>query len=503
MGSNQAIKEKIKADVVILGGGGAGLAAAVAAAESGARNVVVLEKVGIGGNSALAWGMFAAESPAQKRALIDCRRDDCFKIAMDFAHWKINPRIVRAFIDKSGDTIRWLEEKGLVFKCIPFYPNQMPVTWHIPEGRGSALIKLLTQNCLDLGVDLLTHTRAKKIMTGPKGNIRGVLAESKGEDFTIAAKGVVVATGGYGGNKKLLKKHCPEYHDNMWRTGVPQTGEGLAMAMELGANTEGLGTLLLGGPAPQKNVQIKVGVPPNTFRIGLMPMALEPYTIWVNKRGERFADETLGYKHFQSSKPVARQPDNISYTVFDAKMVRTMVEEGLVIAIDQELAISAKGLSPGAKGHKLPGLEKALQKVAEKDIVHISNSWKGLAEWICCGHGILKATVHEYNSYCDRGHDPVFAKDPKYMLPLRTPPYYAIKCHSGFVNTIGGIKINELMEVLDKQDNPIPGLYAAGVDTGGWESDDYCDLLSGSALGFAINSGRLAGENAVKFICSS
>jgi fumarate reductase flavoprotein subunit len=58
------------------------------------------------------------------------------------------------------------------------------------------------------------------------------------------------------------------------------------------------------------------------------------------------------------------------------------------------------------------------------------------------------------------------------------------------------------MEVLDKQDNPIPGLYAGGDAAGGWESDTYCILLPGSALGFAINSGRIAGENACKYALS-
>ncbi|MFX1563215.1 MAG: FAD-dependent oxidoreductase [Promethearchaeota archaeon] len=115
--------KKPKADLVVVGGGGAGLAAAVAAAEKGA-SVIVLEKRGLGGNSALAWGIFAAESPTQRREMIDCRKDDCFKLAMDFAHWNVNPRLVRAFIDKSGNTIQWLEEKGLEFTCIPFYPNQ-------------------------------------------------------------------------------------------------------------------------------------------------------------------------------------------------------------------------------------------------------------------------------------------------------------------------------------------------------------------------------------------
>ena len=73
------------------------------------------------------------------------------------------------------------------------------------------------------------------------------------------------------------------------------------------------------------------------------------------------------------------------------------------------------------------------------------------------------------------------------------------KCHQGFLGTIGGIKINHHMEVLNRQDDPIPGLYAVGAGTGGWESDTYCLELSGSAFGFALNSGRIAGENAVLY----
>ena len=69
-----------------------------------------------------------------------------------------------------------------------------------------------------------------------------------------------------------------------------------------------------------------------------------------------------------------------------------------------------------------------------------------------------------------------------------------------FLNTMGGLTINEFMEVLDKKGLAIKGLYAAGSDTGDWEPDTYCDNLSGTALGFAVNSGRIAAENAVRYI---
>jgi fumarate reductase flavoprotein subunit len=112
----------LKVELVIVGGGGAGLAAALAAAENGSRSIIVLEKAGSpGGSTAMAHDIFGAESPVQKRAGVDARRDILFKTAMEWAHWtRINPRLIRAFIDKSGDTIRWLEEKGLDFKLAQF-----------------------------------------------------------------------------------------------------------------------------------------------------------------------------------------------------------------------------------------------------------------------------------------------------------------------------------------------------------------------------------------------
>ena len=117
---------------------------AVAAAEKGA-SVIVLEKLRTpGGNSALAQAFFAAESPVQKRMGIDAPRDVLFRMAMDYAHWEINPRIVRAFIDKSGDTVKWLEEKGLKIEQMPAYPLNIPIrTFHWPEGQGAKVIDVL------------------------------------------------------------------------------------------------------------------------------------------------------------------------------------------------------------------------------------------------------------------------------------------------------------------------------------------------------------------------
>jgi len=83
---------------------------------------------------------------------------------------------------------------------------------------------------------------------------------------------------------------------------------------------------------------------------------------------------------------------------------------------------------------------------------------------------------------------------------VRTPPYYAVRGHVALCDAYGGIKINENMEVLDAEDKPIPGLYAAGSTTGCWESESYCYRLTGHLVGFALNSGRIAGESAARYL---
>jgi len=464
MTSDDLLKgESLKAELVILGGGGAGLAAAVEAAESGATGIMVIEKrSSLGGNTALAGGLFGCESPVQLRERVVADRDDLFKKAMDWAHWgRIDPGILRAFINKSGDTIRWLEDKGLEFDLIRLYPDQNPPVQHNPKGNGVRLIKVLAQKCKDLGVSVFLQTSGKKLIRGGKGNVTGVLVMKEGAEILIETRSIIISTGGFGGNNKLLKKYCPLYYDGMPTSGLPLTGDGFFMATEAGAATEDFATMIKEGPRF------------DLHKWPLMTFERDPSTVWVNKNGKRFIDETAGYHVFESVNAMLRQPGKVSYALFDADIRKKF--EG-----------------------KMPELEKELKVESDKDRVKRSDTWDEIAEWIGADPEDLRETIERYNSSCNQGYDESFAKERRYLLPLTNPPYYAIRGLSVLLDTIGGIKINERMEVLDNQDHSIPGLYAAGVVTSGWESETYCSTLSASAFGFAINSGRIAGENATR-----
>ena len=205
--------ENLKANILIIGGGGAGLAAAVAAAEKGVKEILILEERQVpGGNAVFPEGIFAADSPVQKRMGIVCRSDDIFKKAMEYSHWRINPRLIRYLINKSGDTIRWLEEKGVEFeKIAPIYPNNEPSTFHVVKGSertGAAVIRRLLKKSEELGVKILCQTKAKRLLTDQNGRVNGVLAELNNNEIRIIGQSVILATGGFTGNTELIKNIC-------------------------------------------------------------------------------------------------------------------------------------------------------------------------------------------------------------------------------------------------------------------------------------------------------
>ena len=236
-----------ESDLVVIGAGGAGLSAAIAAAEKGISVTVIEKERKAGGTTPFAEGIVAAESPVQKRMGVNITKDELFRSHMDYTHWTLNARLVRALIDKSVETVAWLEEKGLVFNLRSLHG---PAVFHVPNNWGSGIIKILLRACLDSGVSILYKTRAEKLLTDKTGKITGLVVKSEGTERTIHAKSIVIASGGYGSSKELMRKYCPYFDvsniDNLsvrgthpgdrirW-VGQMHTGDGIQMAFEIGA----------------------------------------------------------------------------------------------------------------------------------------------------------------------------------------------------------------------------------------------------------------------------
>jgi fumarate reductase flavoprotein subunit len=479
----------ISSDVVVIGAGASGVAAALTSAEGGAK-VILFEKMGhVGGSSNFAEGMFAVESDLQRQEYITYSRDEAFKAMMDYSHWRANPRLVRAFVDESASTISWLQKQGVEFVGpITNMPDGLR-TWHVLKGpqeaMGSAMLKTLVARAKEKGVDLRLATGVKKILK--KGNrIAGVIAEKEGKLEQVEAKAVIVASGGYANNKEWIKKYSGF---DLGVTVIPihnynKVGEGIQMAWEVGAAEEGMGVL-------------------HFFRIGPMGTgvhmkghlecaALQP-CLWVNQQGERFCDEGIAFNDTFEGNASARLKEGYSYTIFDETIKQYMVECG----IDKSVAYQ------NPAGTRLVNFDKELNIALEKGNpdTYIADSVEELARKMGMNPAALKSTLDEYNRFCETGHDALFTKEPKYLQPLKGPKFYAMRAYTVFLGTLGGIKINHKMEVLDKDERVIPGLYTVGTDASGLYGDSYCfKPASGATLGFAVNSGRIAGRNALSYI---
>ena len=484
LGGIQSVCAQVKtleADLVIIGGGGAGATAALTAIQNGIKKVVLLEKEAeLGGTSATAGGfVWGAETHLQKAAGVDTSRDEAFNEHMEFNHYDwVDSKVVRAFIDKTAETMKWLEDNGFGYKVegmgmmgADAKYTQFPVDMTGNTHNFGRTINKMADKFTAGGGRILLSTGAEKISRGPDGKINGVTAkDKKGETIQINTKTVILATGGFTGNDELLYKYFPDYWDSdAYATLAVKTnrGDGIKLAEEAGAGLNNYATLI-----KEPATTYFDGVESSYSRMS------GSANMWVNKRGERFQNET--WNGNASVNLLTAQPGKIGFALFDDKTVKS---------------ITGRLKSQGQDAD----LKKFYQEQDKKGIsVKISDSLDDIALWIGADPNVLKATVAKYNSFCEQGRDADFGKDPESLKALLTPPFYAVKIGPLMIDTYGPVRINERMEVLDKEDNSIPGFYAGGAICGQIQGNDY--HFFGGALGFAISSGRMAAENAAKYI---
>lgn len=475
-------------DLAVIGSGAAGTAAALTAAEGGA-GVIIIEKMrSLGGISNFAEGMFAAESDMQREQYADYSRDRAFKVIMEYSHWKANARLVRAFVDESAGTIKWLQDRGVEFEELSTNMPDGPMVWHVLKGpdreRASLMMKILAAKAKEKGVEFRLGCPAKEIIKY-EGRVTGVIIDENDKEININAKAVIIATGGYANNKEWIKKYTGfELGVNLIPIGnVDKMGEGIRMAWQAGAAEEGMGVLhlLRGGPV----------LGPGLSFIGPIESAACQPGLWVNLDGERYCNESIQGNFSMDGNALARQKGRYVFAVFDESNIRNWEENGTDLG-------TGRIFPPGSRLKIGQALKDALGNNAPD--VYCADSIEALAEMIKMEPAVLESTIEEYNGFCEKGHDDDFAKDPGFLRPLKEPPFYALKCNAVFLGTLGGIRVNHKMEAVDRKDNPIPGLYAGGLDAGGIYGDSYDVMTCGGTLAFAVNSGRIAGKNILKYI---
>lgn len=477
----------MRTDVVVIGSGATGLAAALTAAEGGAKVIVFEKQRSLGGTSNFFQGTFAVESDMQRQRYITYSRDEAFKAIMEYSHWRANPRIVRAIVNESADTIAWLQRAGVTFMDATINMPDAPRTYHTIKGYGATLVKTLATRAKEKSADVRLGAPVKKILM--KGHcVGGVIAEEEGEEIEVATKAAVVATGGYANNKEWIKKYGGFDLDvNLFPLGnVDKTGDGIRMAWEVGADEEGMGVLELFSRGP---------VGPEFVLGSALEIAATQPDLWVDAQGERYCDESIGFYDSSTGNASARQKAPFTYRLFDDAIIKSLLEKG----------IHKNAGMDNPPGSRPLELERELAAALDRGSAEVfaAETIEELGIKLKVDPVIFAATVREYNGFCQKGHDDLFAKDRKYLRPLEGPRYYAVKARTVCLGTLGGIKIDHRMAVVDKKGLVIPGLFAGGFDASGMWGDSYCiNASSGLSSSFAINSGRIAGRNALTYLAS-
>jgi len=483
--------QKLEADVVVIAAGASGLAACNAAAEKGAK-VIALEKASTtGGTGSMGMGPFGLESPIQRLKQMGPTKEEAFKAMMHYTHYQVDAKLVSTYFDKATTTIEWLQNMGVEFwDAVPYFPGGWP-TWHVvaPGGEGCArnLYRILTEKAKEKGVEILLQTPGKKIIK-QGGKITGVIGEDRnGEKVEVACKAAIVATGGFGDNPQLIKKFTGyEWGVDMQSFRIPGlAGDGLKMAWEVGAYQTPMQMEMMFLPPGGGTDDI------NPVDPELMEAFRQP-NYFCNIMGERFMDESVIPNATFTGNAISHQKGRCAFNIFDEN-IRKFMEKGY-----EEVHVTF----PFMKLEKFDELIKKSKDIGYK-YVYVADSLDDLAAQTGINAAGLKAGIEEYNGFCEKGYDPVFHKRHKSLKPIKTPRFYAMKFLPGAYGSLGGIKVNYKLEVLDKDWNPIPGLYGAGTDANTIYGDSYPFVLPGNTMGWALNSGRMAGESAAAYAKSA
>jgi fumarate reductase flavoprotein subunit len=475
----------LEADVIVIAAGAAGLSTAIAAAQANAKVIVFEKGSTTGGTGNMGMGPLGIESRLQRMKQMGPTKDEAFRIFMDYTHWRVDAQLVRAYIDKAATTIDWLEKLGVEFVEPATYFPGGNFTWHLvkpavgqpgPMAAGT-MMKILTDRSKEMGVKILLQTPVKKILKD-RDRIVGVVAEDKsGEPVQANAKAVIIATGGFGNNLEMIKKYAGyDWGKDLASFRIPGVdGDGIRMAWEAGA-------------APTEMSMELIYMMPGEFDPALGETFRQPH-LMVNLLGERFMNEEIMPNTTFTGNAIARQKNRMAFLIFDETIKKRMGTNGF----DQ--------VSVVFPFTKVDHFDTLLQGHLDKGFkeVFIADSLEELAAKTGIDPNGLKRTVEQYNAFCEKGHDDIFNKRYDLLRPIKTPRFYAGRFLPGAYGSLGGIKINHRAEVLNKDWKKIPGLYAAGTDACSIYGDSYVFILPGNTMGFAINSGRIAGENAATY----
>jgi fumarate reductase flavoprotein subunit len=503
----------MEADVVVIGGGASGVCAATAASQKDA-SIIILEKGStLGGAANMGMGFFAVESKYQKAQMINHTVEELFEKFMTYTHWRVNARLVKKYMEQSASTIDWLEDMGVEFLGAFKYFDGSHQTWHIVKTPGSnkpaercasVMFKCITDTAEENGVEVLFNTAATKILTGDKGQVTGVSAkDDKGEEIEIECSAVIVATGGFGDNvDMILDRIGLEWNKDLYSFRIPGLmGDGIRMVEEIG------------GISDPSMIEVTYTTPGVTDIFKTLSETMRQPNLMVNLDGKRIINEDIMNNTNFTGNAISTQRQRKAFTIITDSILDEYRAQGHLDYItvhhnihnvdkwNSELKAYFEGGESETLGNGLAELQDKMSDEAQKHFF-VCDSLEEAAKVTGINLKALKETVAEYNSMAGR-FDKGFGKDPRHMRELKEGGKYYVAEHfiCGY-GTLGGVRTDDEMRILNKEMFPIPGLFGCGTDVCGIFGDSYNFTMPGMTMGFAINSGRMAGTNAIDYIDS-
>jgi tricarballylate dehydrogenase len=490
-------------DVVVVGAGNAALCAALAAAETGAR-VIVLERAPealSGGNSRFTAGAFRCvyDGVDDLRALMpdltdgECANTDFgtysesqfFDDMGRVTEYRTDPELCDLLVTRSRGTMRWMQGRGVRFMPIwgrqayrvegrfKFWGGLTVEAW----GGGPGLVDTLYTLARAAGIEIVFGAGATGLIADDDG-VHGVRVRRGGSSGVVRAKAVVLACGGFESNTEWRTRYLGPGWDLAKVRGTRfNTGEGIRMALEIGAasagNWSGCHAVGWDRNAPDfGDLAVGDGFQKHSYPLGVL----------INANGERFVDEGADFRNYTYAKygrAILAQPGQFAWQVFDAKVAPMLRDE---YRIRQATKVRADTLED---------LAAKLEDV---------NAAAALATLKAFNAAVKTGVPFDPNVKDGRGTAGLAVPKSNWANPLDTPPYeaYAVTC--GVTFTFGGLKIDRAARVLDAEGAAILGLYAAGELVGGLFYNNY---PGGSGLMAGAVFGKIAGDSAGTFAAAA
>lgn len=438
-------------DILVIGAGGAGLSAAIAAADKG-KKVIVLEKEGIlGGNTNYSTGgINAAETSVQKGLGIKDTVAVFYNDTWEGGKRLGFPALIQSFVSHSASTIDWLIALGADLSDVGLMGGSSIKRTHRPQGGaavGAHLMKILKSASDNRNIEIRTNNTVTGLLSAG-GRVTGASVCNKdGSAYSIAAGAVIIATGGFGANLKMVETYKPDLKGFSTLCHKGATGDAFSWVTSLGGDLVQMEQIQIHPTAEAENhILITEAVRGNG-------------AILVNDGAYRFVNE-MDTRDVVSSA-ILSQKTGTAWLVFDESVRKSL--SVIDTYINQHLLEEGESIEDLASQMKVPS-------------------------------DTLKSTMSRYAQMQKSGNDSDFGRSSLEMpVPLETAPYYAVKVAPAIHHTMGGVRVDADCHVLKSDGNIIDGLYAAGEVTGGLHG---ANRLGGNGVADIVVNGKIAGETA-------